>query len=168
MATTKKKAGANKAAASKPAKQTKQASAAKATGRRATQRLGAAARPTRRKSKTRVLKTEQAAEPVASGEPVVGPAAAVKVASSLETSPAPSPAESAGASGARPRGEVLRFDPARIAPAEDEWISVVYEGPELFVHAEAGVFARGTRTRLRRAVAEQLRDTRGFRLLKAG
>ncbi len=99
-------------------------------------------------------------------KPAPAPAAAAQ-----EVAPAPvvsAPAKPTSASGTRPRGEVLRFDPARLAPLEDEWISVVYDGSELFVHAEAGVFARGTRTRLRRAVAEQLRDTRGFRLLKAG
>src|SRR5690606_3205062 len=57
-----KKVGAKKAAAAaKPVKQTKQTSSAKATGRRGTERLGAGARATQRKTKTRVLKKEQPA-----------------------------------------------------------------------------------------------------------
>ena len=57
-----------------------------------------------------------------------------------------------------------QLDPDWSASLCDEWVGVVYEGPEMFVHAQAGVFVRGTRTRLRREVAAELAARNGFRL----
>jgi hypothetical protein len=44
-----------------------------------------------------------------------------------------------------------------------EWVPIVYEGEGLFADADAGVFARGTRTRLRAQVAARLLGISGFR-----
>jgi hypothetical protein len=46
----------------------------------------------------------------------------------------------------------------------DGWVTVTYEGEGVFVHRRAGIFAKGTTTRLRAELADQLRGTRGFRL----
>jgi hypothetical protein len=138
--------------------------------------LGAAPKQTRRTGRLAPLE-----EPAVAGEtaaPRVGPSASVASAApfaapacaSLEPAPelvqpapaaAPAPTVSAPAPG--PQGEVLRFDPSRWS-REDEWVAVAWEGPGLFAHAEAGVFAPGVTTRLRAALAAKLAGEAGFRV----
>jgi hypothetical protein len=64
------------------------------------------------------------------------------------------------------RGEVIAFDPARFA--NEAWVSVTYEGQDMFVHPKAGVFVQGTTTRLAGRLAIELADRGSFRLRKAG
>ncbi|MBL4849161.1 MAG: hypothetical protein JKY65_26855 [Planctomycetes bacterium] len=55
---------------------------------------------------------------------------------------------------------LLRFDP-------EEWVSVTYCGEEVFVHGEAGIFARGTTTRLRGSLATELAKNPAFKVRRA-
>ena len=61
---------------------------------------------------------------------------------------------------------MVRFDRERLR--SEAWVSVTYEGEELFHHPEAGVFRRGTRTCLRGELAVRLAEQGQFSLRKAG
>ena len=55
---------------------------------------------------------------------------------------------------------LLHFDP-------EEWVSVTYYGEDVFVHGKAGIFARGTTTRLRGKLATELASNPSFRVRRA-
>lgn len=66
---------------------------------------------------------------------------------------------------AAPEPEVIPFpEPSPPVTSPSGWVTVVYEGEDVFFHREAGVFVKGTQTSLRAGLAEQLRHQRGFRL----
>ncbi|MGE0708492.1 MAG: hypothetical protein AB7N76_21125 [Planctomycetota bacterium] len=102
------------------------------------------------------LLPEPEPRPVAAEEPVVTPATRV-----IEQPELPQPEPVQPPTQLEPRGEVMSFEPS-------EWVAVTYEGEEMFVHPRAGIFVRGTTTRLRGTLATELAEAGAFRLRRAG
>jgi hypothetical protein len=110
---------------------------------------------TRGKKKT----TKATAKPAKKASPKAkAPAPKAKKAAPKATKPAPAPKPAPAAKPVEPRAKIV------LRPTSDGWVEVTYEGEGMFVHRDAGVFVRGTTTRLKAKIADQLRGTQGFRL----
>lgn len=149
--TAPKKAAATPAAEKKAA--AKRAAPKKTATKRSAQKKAPAKRSTTRRTTKRVERIDPT--PVKTAPPVLTvPRPLTRVFAPISEQPAtPPPVEA-------PKGELITFAP-------DEWIALTYEGESMFCHPEAGVFVRGTTTRLRGSVARELAAEGQFKARRA-